>query len=163
MVNVFYRLKVKVYTDNTFTTLITEFEDSETAAAGYVNQIDLTVTTGNINLNVGNCVISELYIEFPIPNENTGFNVHFNSNTMSFKMLDDSLGCITQEYNDQNSKPFIVSLDYPLCYNDYLLAKENKQGYVMLADKRFWIKELNYKHNRLSNLKLMGNYPVCGC
>ena len=163
MVNVFYRLKVKVYTDNTFTTLITEFEDSETAAAGYVNQVDLTVTTGNVSLNVGNCVISELYIEFPIPNENTGFNVHFNSNTMSFKMLDDSLGCITQEYNDQNSKPFIVSLDYPLCYNDYLLAKENKQGYVMLADKRFWIKELNYKHNRLSNLKLMGNYPVCGC
>lgn len=163
MVNVFYRLKIKVYTDNTFSTLITEFEDSATAAAGYVNQINLTVTTGNVTLTTGNCVISELYIEFPIPNENTGFNIHFNANTMSFKMLDDSLGCITQEYNDQDSKPFILTFDTQICNEDYQLAKYNKNGYVMLGGNKYWIKELTYRHGRNSTLKLMGNNSLCGC
>jgi len=152
------QLQIITYTDDTFSTYIDVFEKTVTSADGLGTPISIELETGILTLNTGQCALVVLSIK----QGNSPFLGEFQSILVNFEMLTDG-GCVSINENNQDSKPFIVSLDYPLCYNDYLLAKENKQGYVMLADKRFWIKELNYKHNRLSNLKLMGNYPVCGC
>lgn len=154
-----YRLKIVIYTDDTFSTISSQYNFDELGKSSKV-ATDIIGQTGDITMTTGQCavIIFSLHSATALPS----VNIYFSTDMFNFT-LDTTGQCESVEYNDQNSKPFIVSLDYPLCYNDYLLAKENKQGYVMLADKRFWIKELNYKHNRLSNLKLMGNYPVCGC
>lgn len=158
LTNVTYRLKIEVYTDNTYTTLIDEYQDESLGNSGYT-KTSLNVETGNISMAVGNVALVSFYLEdCPLSNP---YDIPFPCDYASFELLSDDFGCESIEYNDQNSKPFILDFDYPLCFEDYQLAKENKNGYITVANNRYWIKELTYRHKRNSHLKLIGNETIC--
>ena len=73
-----------------------------------------------------------------------------------FELLSDGT-CETLDYNNQNSKPYQVYFDYPLCYSDYLKSINNKGGYISIKNNKYWIKELIYRHKKMSGFILIGN------
>lgn len=153
--NVTYNLYVKVFSDNTFTTVLNTYNTSALAVNSKTNKIDLTITTGNIALVVGNVVCCELTVSYPIGN-NTGEVVVFSPDLMSFELIDDTNSCdniTTQE----NTLPYILKFSHPICFEDYNNANKNKNGYIKIKGSKYWIKELNYKKDGLSTFVLMSN------
>jgi hypothetical protein len=159
LIDVEYTLTMNVYTDNTLATLIDSYVATDTQD-GYT-VVNLNIETELIPLSVGNCVMTEFFISrCPVVNPT---NIVFDSEYASFESNRDSFGCENIPFTDQDTKPFVLNFEYPLCFSDYQTAKENKRGYIDITGKRYWIKELIYRHNRNSSLKLMGNYSLCGC
>lgn len=155
--NVTYTLRIKTYTDNTLTTLIDTFEVSALAVNAVNDAKTLNVETGMINLAVGNAVISELYGQMPVTNNMAGLVIYFYGDSQYFKLIDDGFGCENVDYNDQNARPYVIEFDYPLCYSDYVSLTNNKSGIISVAGNNYWIKEVIYRHKKLSTLKLIGN------
>lgn len=87
-----------------------------------------------------------------------GGNYDFQADNIIFEMTSDGT-CETLSI-DQDTKPFIVEFDYPLCQQDYQLIRDNKRGYITVKGQRFWIKELEFKPFALSHFVLMGNNSI---
>lgn len=155
--------QIIVYTDNTFSTVLNVFSVIESTPNAVTTPTSITNQTGEIILSAGNCVSTRLLFKDYSGNiALVGGNFDFVSDNVIFQLISDGK-CESIDYNNQNSKPFILTFEYPLCFADYQTAKENKNGYIDVTGKRFWIKELTYRHNRDSTLKLMGNYSLCEC
>ena len=160
--NVTYTLYIRVYSDNTFTTLLNSYSDTALAVNSKTDKVDLTVETGLITLAVGNVVCCELIVSYPLPGNNPGDVVVFEPDLMSFELIDDSDSCITVN-TSQDTLPYVTTFDYKLCFADYNLANLNKKGYINIAGLKYWIKELKYIHQKSSNFVLMSNDLVCSC
>lgn len=159
--NVTYTLNIRVYSDNTFTTLIDTFTDTAFVVNSITDKVDLNVETGLITLAVGNVVCCELTVSYPI-GSNVGDVVVFEPDLMSFELLDDSDSCITVN-TAENTLPYVTNFEYPLCFSDYNLANNNKRGYINIAGVKHWIREIKYLHNKRSSFILMSNELLCGC
>jgi len=62
-----------------------------------------------------------------------------------------------------NFKPFEAEFDYPLCFNDYKALRANKRGIIRINGKDTWIKEVKYKPNDLSIIKVKYKESMCSC
>ncbi|HRH57731.1 MAG TPA: hypothetical protein PLS10_08770 [Chitinophagales bacterium] len=159
--NVTYTLYIKIYSDNTFTTLLNTYSETGFTANAKTTSVDLTVTTGLVALSVGNVVCCELTVSYPI-GSNTGDVVVFEPNLMSFELLDDSDSCLTIN-TGEDTKPYELTFDYKLCFEQYNIANLNKKGYINVGGFPHWIKELRYKHGGISSFSLMSNQLLCSC
>jgi len=68
-------------------------------------------------------------------------------------------------YQDElnNFKPFEAEFEYPLCFNDYKALRANKRGIIRINGKDTWIKEVKYKPNDLSTIKVKYKESMCSC
>jgi hypothetical protein len=156
--NIDYTINLYIYSDNTYTTLLNTYTDQILSASG-CDKVSLSIDTGLIPLSAGNVLF--VGTEINMCDGCLFFEqINFNATNYSFELYDDDTTCESISYNDQNSKPFEIDFDYPLCHEDYLLAKENKNGYVMVKNNKYWIKELTYRPKRISTLKLIGNVSL---
>lgn len=155
--DVTYELRIHVYTDDTLVTLIDTYLFTTIAANAQTDHKTLTVKTGLISLGIGNAVICELFASMPTPNSNIGATIFFFGDSQYFKLIEDSFGCINIDYNNQDSKPFVIDFDYPICQEDFNNAVKDKSGKIMVAGNDYWIKELIFRKNHLSSLTLIGN------
>lgn len=157
------QLQLITYTDNTFATIINTYELTDSTPNAVTTPTSIILNTSSIALSAGNCAITKVIFKDYSGNIRfVGGNFDFNADNAIFRMISDGT-CLSIGENNQDSKPFVLNFEYPLCFSDYQTAKENKRGYIDITGKRYWIKELIYRHNRNSSLKLMGNYSLCGC
>jgi len=149
------QLQIVIFTDNTFQTYINVFDTivNTVTPDSLGNPISISLETGDITMNAGECAMVLLNLSRPLGGAPV---LNYQADLCTFEMLT-SGGCESIDYNNQNSKPYEVELQYPLCYEDFELARQNKNGYITMANNRYWIKEINYKPKRLSTLKLIGN------
>jgi hypothetical protein len=151
------QLQIITYTDNTFTSIINTYSVIRNTSNAVTIPTSLTLETGIISLNAGECAI--LVFSFY---DNSGiiittsFSFDFTADNIIFELLSDGT-CETLDYNNQNSKPYQVYFDYPLCYSDYLKSINNKGGYISIKNNKYWIKELIYRHKKMSGFILIGN------
>ena len=151
------QLQIITYTDNTFTSIINTYSVIGNTSDAVNIPTSLTLETGSISLNAGECAI--LVFSFY---DNSGiiittsFSFDFTADNIIFELLSDGT-CETLDYNNQNSKPYQVYFDYPLCYSDYLKSINNKGGYISIKNNKYWIKELIYRHKKMSGFILIGN------
>lgn len=154
-----FMISIDIYDDDTFTTILNSYTNTVTGQDALNDGINISVTTGDIPLVIGNCVLLSISYYCPSGDAATG-NITHGADMIDLRMIADSNSCNQQNDENQNSKPYLVEFDYPLCAEDYLLIKDNKSGYIEIAGNRYWIKELTYKQG-LSQLKLMGNSSLC--
>lgn len=154
-----FMISIDTYTDNTLTTIIASYTETVTGVDAVNDGVNITVETGQIILSAGNCVMVSISFYCPSGDAASG-TIEHGADTIYLEMVADSNSCNQLEPDLQNSKPYLVEFDYPLCAEDYLLIKDNKSGYIEIAGNRYWIKELTYKQG-LSQLKLMGNSSLC--
>jgi len=145
--------EIRIYTDDTRTTLIDTYTDTASFTAGTLGGTvvyTMTVRTGLISMlagNVATCVI-----------RGTADAMLVNFATIdTFELVDDSFACENLTANDANTLPYIVEFDYPVCYSDFTNARTNKRGYILVNGYKYYLKELKYKHKQMSKLKLIGN------
>ena len=146
------QLQIITYTDDTFSTYIDVFQTTITSADGLSDPVSLSLETGEITINTGECAL----VVVSIKQSNSPYSGTFQAYLATFEMLSDGT-CISINENNQNSKPYQVYFDYPLCYSDYLKAINNKGGYITIKNNKYWIKELIYRHKKLSGFILIGN------
>jgi hypothetical protein len=151
------QLQIITYTDNTFTSIINTYSVIGNTSDAVNIPTSLTLETGNIALNAGECamLVFSFYDNSGII-ITTSFSFDFTADNIIFELLSDGT-CETLDYNNQNSKPYQVYFDYPLCYSDYLKAINNKGGYISIKNNKYWIKELIYRHKKMSGFILIGN------
>lgn len=152
LTDVIYLMKIKVYSDNTMTTLLSEYQATDTQD-GYTN-VSLSIETGEIDLLVGNMVMVTMYVEScPVVYPT---DIYFYSDYASFELISDDFICDNQT-TSENTKPYVTRFTYPLCFVDYNKANNNKGGYILLNNTKQWIKELNYVNSKVSEITLMSN------
>lgn len=150
-------LQIITYTDNTFSTILNTYSVIGNTANSVTTPVSLNLETGNIFLNAGECAALVLsFYDYSGTIIALSLSFEFIADNITFELISDGT-CESIDYNNQNSKPYEVELQYPLCYEDFELARQNKNGYITMANNRYWIKEINYKPKRLSTLKLIGN------
>lgn len=153
------QIQLVVHTDNTFTTYTDVYEKTVHVNNAVTTPTSITLTTGEIALTVGQvvtaCIAFKDYSGFIVA---VGGNYDFQADNIIFEMTSDGT-CETLSI-DQDTKPFIVEFDYPLCQQDYQIIRDNKIGYITVKGQRFWIKELEFKPFALSHFVLMGNNSI---
>ncbi len=159
--NVTYTLHVRVYSDDTFGTLLNTYTDTGIALNSITDKIDLTVETGLIPLVVDNVVCCELIVSYPVGSNPTDVVV-FEPDLMSFELIDDSDSCVTVN-STQDTYPYVTTFEYPVSYSQYKNAINNKNGCINVIGYKHWIKDFKYKHGKKSTLILMTNDLICGC
>lgn len=151
------QLQIVTYTDNTFTSIINTYSVIGNTSDAVNIPTSLTLETGSISLNAGECAILVFsFFDYSGIIITTSFSFDFTADNIIFELLSDGT-CETLDYNNQNSKPYQVYFDYPLCYSDYLNAINNKGGYISIKNNKYWIKELIYRHKKMSGFILIGN------
>lgn len=130
------------------------------------NAPNLKTNPQNLNLNaqfslaVGNIVFVRyrmVYSEAGPKDWNIGT---LNNN---FILISDNFSCNNLEDNLGNFKPFEAEFEYPLCFNDYKALRANKRGIIRINGKDTWIKEVKYKPNDLSTIKVKYKESMCSC
>ena len=151
------QLQIVTYTDNTFATIINTYSIIGNTANAVTIPTSLTLETGEISLNAGECAVL-VFSFFDTSGTIISLSVSFDftADNIIFELLSDGT-CETLDYNNQNSKPYQVYFDYPLCYSDYLKSINNKGGYISIKNNKYWIKELIYRHKKMSGFILIGN------
>ena len=151
------QIQIIIYTDNTFSSIINTYEVIESTSDAVLIPTSASINTGVMNLSSGNCAITRVIFKDYSGNISVvGGNYDYNADNVIFQMISDGT-CETLDYNNQNSKPYQVYFDYPLCYSDYLKAINNKGGYISIKNNKYWIKELIYRHKKMSGFILIGN------
>ena len=151
-------LQIVKYTDNTQTTYNAVYNSIGSTPNSLTTAVNISLSTGNVAMTAGEtmCVIFSLYDKsgvLPLLDP-----VEFRGG-LSFEMLGDGT-CQNIEYVDQDTKPFVIEFDYPLCQQDYQTIRDNKIGYITVKGQRFWIKELEFKPFALSHFVLIGNNSI---
>lgn len=153
-----FRISILVYSDNTFATLDSRYDNTVSGVNVTTGSVNISVDTGVINITAGQCVA--VFIEWEILYDYYPFSLTFEADMIDLRMIADSNSCNQQNDDNQNSRPYIVDFDHPICAQDYILMKENKSGYITIKDNQYWIKEVTYKPG-LSKFKLIGNESLC--
>lgn len=155
-------IKIAVYSDNTFGTLLSEVEadDFTTWTTTSIAERSITLITDDLALASGNTVFVKYMVEYNgTITDDTAFGIGVTNN--SFVLLEDDQSCDNIEQST-SALPFVVELKHPICYQEFSQMKENKRGYVTLMDNRYWIREVKYRPGKLSDLVLLGSEPICG-
>lgn len=153
-----YTLHILVYNDNTYTTIINDYNTTVTQI-GEIN-VNLTLETGEIPLAIGNEVV--VFFEFSVPTGIGVINPTYTAEYASFELLSDNFSCESAD-NTEDSKPYILRFDHPICFEDYNKANNNKRGYINVKGTKQYIKELKYIDKKLSNFTLLSNDFITYC
>lgn len=86
---------------------------------------------------------------------------YINAENNAFSLISDSFGCDNITDNTDNFKPFLGKFKYPLCYNDYKLLRENKNGIIKINNVNTWIKEIKYTPNKLAEFTVKYKNTIC--
>jgi len=162
-----FEVSFVVFSDDTLTTII---DNTTPVVLNYAMTIgdpaptfDFDITSHYFNLSVGNVVMVKIS-DVSIQGLGGMVYVAIRFFDSVFELIADSISeCNNIQLNEQDTKPFILEFNDFLCYNDFALMRQNKNGYINVMNNKYWIKELNYKHNGLSSFKLVGNTTFCGC
>lgn len=154
-----FMISIDIYDDDSFTTILTSYTNTVTGQDALNDGINISVTTGSIPLVVGNCILVSISY-YCASGDAAGGNITHGADLIDLRMIADSNSCNQQNDDNQNSKPYVVDFDHPICAQDYILMRENKSGYITIKDNQYWIKEVTYKPG-LSKFKLIGNESLC--
>jgi hypothetical protein len=153
--NVTHELHILVYSDNTLTTQLFDYFDSEFVVDG-VNPANLEIVTPDINLNVGNIVFVYLksFTQIVYPFD----DFTFEYDKISFESI--ATTCTTIPDNLDLFKPYVVEYSRPLNACDYNKLKANPKGYINIDGNKCYIEEVNYSLQK-TNFKLITNKLIC--
>lgn len=157
-----FMISIDTYSDDTMVTLLNSYSNTVYAQSALNDGINIEVTTGEIAMTTGETVIISIsFRNTTVPSSLS--NYEYSADIIDFQLLSDPESCNTVDNNDQNSKPFLLEFNYPLCYEDFAVMRDNKSGYIQVGANKYWISELKYKPKKLTTFKLMGNNSICGC
>jgi len=130
------------------------------------NAPNLTTNPQALNLNaqfslaVGNIV----FVRPRMVYNNVGFaKWSIKASNCKFILISDNFSCNNLEDNLGNFKPFEAEFEYPLCFNDYKALRANKRGIIRINGKDTWIRQVKYKPNDLSIIKVKYKESMCSC
>ncbi|QQR96935.1 MAG: hypothetical protein IPK18_08440 [Sphingobacteriales bacterium] len=112
------------------------------------------------SLAVGNIV----FVRYRMVYSDTGYRLWAVSGKNNiFKLISDNFSCDDLQDELGNFKPFEAEFEYPLCFNDYKALRANKRGIIRINGKDTWIKEIKYKPNDVSTIKVKYKESMCSC
>jgi len=152
-------LHILVYQDDTFTTQLDDRFSSIFLADPVTDIGNIETITGEINLVVGNIVFVYLKVKVPFSFEFEDFTYEYDK--INFESI--ATNCTTLTDNLGLFKPFITEFDYPICFEQYMSAKNNKKASIMLQGQQTWIKKIEYNPNRESKLILIHKDSFYDC
>lgn len=157
-ISVDYTLYIFIYTDDTFSTISSQYSVTVSAPNSITDIRTLSLETGLISLTVGQCALVDYTIE--IVGAAATLDYPFVSDTINFFQKEDNSVCENFDNELQDSKARMIDFKYPLCFEDFLTIKKNKRGYISVENKKFWIKSLKYNPQKESEFQLIGNNSI---
>ena len=148
-----------VFSDDTLTTELYKVQagdsiEYDTTSGGRpIKSIEYTT---ELNLQSGNCVMLTYEMEVL-----TGFVNSLSTYFIFYDSIFEVPICEDVTDNIEIFSPFVTELNYPLCISDFLKIKNNKKGFILLDNKKTWIKKIEYNHNKLSKLQLIHKETFC--
>ena len=154
-ISVDYTLYMFIYTDDTFTTISSQYDIVVNSANSITDLKTLTIETGLIPLTIGQCAVIDYTVEGvgAIPTA----DYPFVSESINFYQKEDLSKCEEFENEDQDSKYRLIKFSKELCQSDFQYIKNNKRGNITVNGKVFYIKNLTYRKNKLTDFELIGN------
>ena len=150
-----FEVQIVTYTDSSMMTILDVYREILYDVDANTTGINLSVETGNISLQTGNCVI--VGIAAQVVTVNPLFSVDYSADSIDFELIRDPDNCSNISEIDQNSKPYVINFEYPLCKSDYNTMSDNKRGYLTVGGNKYWISEVIYKPTKMSHLRLIGD------
>lgn len=152
-----YILHINHYSDDTFSTIINQYTQS-VLTQEFSDIVTLTNETGVIPINAGECVVvdfefgydSGTYISIPA-------DIDFTAEKFNFYQKEDLSKCEEFDNENQDSKYRLIKFSKELCQSDFQYIKNNKRGNITVNGKVFYIKNLTYRKNKLTDFELIGN------
>ena len=154
-----YRIYIAHYLDDTFSTLINSYEMSAISVDAHNEKKDLSISTGMIPVNAGECFMVITTIDggsLPAANYN------FGTEGLSFRLIDADGMCDTRNDDNFDSKANLYEFEKQICKTDFDAIKANKRGYVLLNGIKAWIKEVKYTKKK-TTFRLVSNNTLCRC
>ena len=160
-VDLTYFIHLVHYTDDTFTTVINQYTVSETVT-NFQTIVDLTLETGLININVGECclVVFELGYDYNQLGTVATTNFDFTADNFIFYMKGSEFTCEDIQDESDKFRPYVVEFSRPLNACDYNKLKANPKGYINIDGNKCYIEEVNYSLQK-TNFKLITNKLIC--
>lgn len=154
-ISVDYTLYMFIYTDDTFTTISSQYDIVVNSANSITDLKTLTIETGLIPLTIGQCAVIDYTVEGvgAIPTA----DYPFVSESINFYQKEDLSKCEEFENENQDSKYRLIKFSKELCQSDFQYIKNNKRGNITVDGKVFYIKNLTYRKNKLTDFELIGN------
>lgn len=154
-----YRMYVVHYSDDTFSTIINSYEVSVISNDAHHEKKDLSVVTGMIPVNIGECFMLITTIDggsLPVASYN------FSTSGLAFRLIDADGMCNSVNDDNFDSKANMFDFEYPICHADFKSILANKKGYFILNDIKAWVKEVKYSKKK-TTFKLVSNSSLCKC
>ena len=155
-----YITHINHYSDNTFSTIINQYTKIVTTPE-FSDIVSLSNETGNIAVSVGECIVVDF--EFGYDSGSYYFipaNIDFTAERINFYQKEDLSKCEEFENEPQDSKYRLIKFQKELCLNEFQNIKNNKIGNINVNGKIFYIKNLTYRKNKLSDFELIGNQSL---
>lgn len=136
------------------TSLINIYEDSELITGAESGT--LSVDTGIMTLDRGNIVV---FLRNTTTSLYTGVLSYNNPCvSMPFYEITESLNIVSDDYL---RKPTVWTFNYPICEDEYQALLSDKTGYFTVNGLAGWLKEINYRPERVSTIKLLTDNTLC--
>lgn len=155
IISVDYTLYIVVYTDDTFTTISSQYSVVVNSTDSINDLKTLIIETGLITITIGQCVLVDYSVEIAslVPT----LDYPFVSESINFYQKEDLSKCEEFENENQDSKYRLIKFSKELCQSDFQYIKNNKRGNITVDGKVFYIKNLTYRKNKLTDFELIGN------
>jgi len=155
IISVDYTLYIVVYTDDTFTTISSQYSVVVNSTDSINDLKTLIIETGLITITIGQCVLVDYSVE--IASVVPTLDYPFVSEFINFYQKEDLSECDELENENQDSKYRLIKFSKELCQSDFQYIKNNKRGNITVDGKVFYIKNLTYRKNKLTDFELIGN------
>ena len=108
-----------------------------------------------MTVTIGQCVVGDYSVEIAslVPT----LDYPFVSESINFYQKEDLSKCEEFENENQDSKYRLIKFSKELCQSDFQYIKNNKRGNITVDGKVFYIKNLTYRKNKLTDFELIGN------
>ena len=146
---------IVVYTDDTFTTIVNQYEATGNTTDTKTIPINLINETGLIPITAGQCVvvITQIYSEFAYVLEDD----NFIASSFEFMIVGTDDQCIEFENEPQDAKPRVIKFKKDICLQDWINLRNNKKDIITVNGSPFYIKRIVYNKQRLTEFELIGN------
>jgi hypothetical protein len=157
--NLEYYLYIVHYTDDNFTTIINKYMTGTVTPDSTVG-VDISVITGNISVNAGECLVVYLETGYTTSTPLPPNNFEFTANNFLFYQKDSEFNCEDIQNESDKFKPYVLEFSRPLSACDYNKLKLNPKGYINIDGNKCYIEEINYSLQK-TDFKLITNKLIC--
>lgn len=157
-----FNVRFVVFQDNTLTTTIQTTPYTEVLVSNNTDVFNFDINSGDLSLDVGNVVMVEVTL-FEIGVDFGGREYDFVFFNSIYEMTKDSNSCADISDELGLFKPYLTTIEYPLCLDEFNAIKSNKYGYFNVRGQKMWIKKVEFSITSLSQLQLVHNDSICGC